>query len=69
MKQVYRGDGDDAVYFDHGGIKSRSAKAKCLIIKGQDIWIPNSVIEDINEEVVAIKKWFVDKNGMGEGDW
>ena len=66
MKSVY-GD-DSCVYIDHEGIRRTTDKAKLFVIHGEGFWIPKSVIDDENEEIVAIKRWWADKNGI-KGDW
>lgn len=59
---------DDNVYMDHEGMKRETDKAKLFNIHGESVWIPKSVIEDESEEIVAVKKWWAEKNGM-KGDW
>jgi len=65
---------DDNVYIDHDGIKFETKKgvddegAILFSIKGQDVWIPKKLIEDYNDDLVAVKRWWADKNGF-KGDW
>jgi hypothetical protein len=48
-------DGADAVWIDHDGVIRETDKAALYSI-------------DEGEEVVGIKKWWAEKNGI-EGDW
>ena len=66
MKTVY--GSDDCVYMDHEGLEHESPKAKLFIIHGEKVWIPKSVIDDDNEELVGVKKWWAEKNNL-KGDW
>lgn len=65
-RQVY-GD-DSCVYIDHEGIEHQTAKAMLIKIHGEKKWIPKSVIEDEGDEIIAVKKWWADKEGL-RGDW
>jgi len=66
MRTVY--GNDDCIYLDHEGKVRESEKAALFNIHGEEIWVPKSVIDDENEEIVAVKKWWADKNGL-RGDW
>lgn len=55
--------GDDDVWLDHEGIVRTTEKAIAFRIHGEVKWIPKSCISDHNEEVVAVKAWFADKEG------
>jgi len=66
MRTVY--GSDDCVYIDHEGIVVERPKAVLYNIHGEEVWIPRSVIEDENEELVAVQKWWANKNGI-RGDW
>lgn len=65
-RMVY-GD-DDNIYIDHEGMVRKTDKAVLYKIHGETVWIPKSVIDDYNDEVVAVKKWWASKNGL-ESDW
>jgi len=59
---------DDCVYIDHKGIEHQTEKA-ILFKRGESkLWVPKAVIEDEGDEVVAVQKWWADKNGI-RGDW
>jgi hypothetical protein len=60
--------GDDHVWLDHDGVIRETEKAKCFSIENEDVWIPISQIEDENDELVAVSKWFAEQRGL-EGTW
>lgn len=59
---------DDCIYIDHEGIEHQSNKATLFKIHGEKVWIPKSVIDDEGDEIVAVKKWWAQKEGI-RGDW
>ena len=71
-RMVY-GD-DDSVYIDHGGIIRETKQgvkgegAMLISIHGEQKWVPKSLITDYNSEIVAIKRWWAEKNGI-RSDW
>ena len=66
MRTVY--GSDDCVYIDHEGIIRETQKATLYNIHGEEVWVPKSVIEDENDEIVAVQKWWANNNGI-RGDW
>jgi hypothetical protein len=60
--------GDDDVYVNHGGLIRESDKAKLFWVRCKQLWIPKAVISTSDKKVLAVKKWWADKNGIC-GDW
>ena len=71
-RMVY-GD-DSSMYINHDGIihetKSgvKDEGAMLISIHGEQRWVPKSQITDYNDEIVAVKRWWGQKNGL-KGDW
>jgi len=71
-RTVYGDDG--GIYINHDGVVHETKKgskddgAVLFSIKGENKWIPKSQISDYNNEIVAVKKWWAEKNGL-KSDW
>ena len=60
--------GDDSVYINHNGLVRDSGSAMLFWIRGKKVWIPSVNITTHDKKIVAIKKWWADKNNL-HGDW
>lgn len=67
--KVYADDGVE-IFFDACSIKTTD-KALCLVVEGEDTWIPRSVVVrgfgaavgDVNGKIF-VKRWFAEKEGL-----
>ena len=71
-KMVY--GNDDNAYINHDGVVhetqpgTKDEGAILFRINGDQVWIPKKLIDDYDEDVVVVKKWWADKEGIGS-DW
>ncbi len=54
---------DELSWLDHDGVIRETASAKLFDMGGSETWIPKSVIEDENDELVGVQRWWAEKNG------
>ena len=56
----------ETVLIDYDEIKHDSGRATLFDIDGDDVWIPNSQIEDIyeSEHQAEVTRWFAEKENL-----
>jgi len=59
---------DGFAYIEYEKILAKSKEATLYSIHGEEIWIPNSQIEEDNGDIVVIPQWLADKKDL-EGDY
>lgn len=61
--------GDDLVWLDVERLVKATDKAKLYVFAdGEQRWVPNSVIEDENDELIGVQKWWARSKGL-ESAW
>jgi tRNA(Leu) C34 or U34 (ribose-2'-O)-methylase TrmL len=48
----------------YDSIKKETASAKLLVFGDDNMWIPNTLIESIDDSVVTLPQWFAEENGL-----
>lgn len=60
------GDGydGDTVGVCYESIEHVTEKASLLVIDGEKVWVPKSMVTEADDEAIIVSKWWADKQGI-----
>lgn len=55
---------DDTIIIGIDGVITETGKAVLFDIEGDEIWIPKSLFEYVEEDEIEVSSWFAEEEGL-----